>query len=388
MTRRVPASVDLTGKSVKLDITYKGPIDTEFRALLDSKLLPLLAGREGKGVRLVKTGEDAVLSAQILSAEVKSEKNKSKRGIGMTSDAITYSGKTEATLEVMDGKGKPLDAGSLDYKFLRRGLVVNVVDGGTTAWIRKTVAQNAPSNSELKPQELKKLLADGLAHKIARRIVNLDETFDVQLPAGAVFEPVKKAVQGQKWGAALEAAEKLQVDDRNLFAKEYLIGLTNEALAYVEHDQTKVVDLLNRADEHYEAAARKKADEKPVLEATDRVKDSIEYYLAMQSTSGKGAELTSAAEPMTPKSKSAGPSESPAPAPKYTDGENSALIFLKNSGATNEILISYINTTENPHYDLTAGGLGALLKAGIAGPVLETIQKKMKPAPSSGRTKP
>jgi len=395
LTRKIPASVDLTGKSLKLDISYKGAINGEFRSLLESKLRALLAGHEGKGVRLVKTGEDAILSAQISSADTKTDKGDPKNTMAFTSQILEYTGKSEATLEVADGKGNPLESSpASEYHFTRHGIKVTVK---TKFGIPFPLPPMSPHTSELTPQQLQAILAEGMAHKIAHLVVNLDDTFNVPLPSGGTFDSVRKPLEGKKWGEASEAADKLQVDDKNQPMKEYLIGLTSEAVAYAEHDQTKIIDSLNRADQHYAAAVEKKSDYKDASEADDRVKDSIEYYLTIQSSAKKESDPV---KPEPAKTSTETQVKPPAPpkepekpaAPAYTEGENSALVYLKGQGLTTEMLIGYINNADHPKFDIkTAAGLGQLYKAGIPQPVIDAIKKRMysaSPPRSSGTKKP
>ena len=181
------------GKTVNFEPSTAGPsIPAEVATVLREKIRTLLLqGREG-GIQLVETKEDTILKCIVNSYEPRVERD-NIREIGNQRQALkTLIGNIDASVQVLDSNGDPLDEA-----ILKHHMESDYVNGRQTMqtspagnWLKnskdivnRVLGSGARKTARLPTdQEWSSLLAEGLAYKVANRIVPVDEEFSVPLP--------------------------------------------------------------------------------------------------------------------------------------------------------------------------------------------------------------
>ena len=106
--------------------------------------------------------------------------------------------------------------------------------------------ERLPTDSEWKSS-----LVEGLATKVANRIVPVDEEFVVMLPGEKEFSQVCDMAKAGRWGDVQERLETAAPMSGHAEAyRQYVLGVSSEAIAYSDAGSAdKAVDLLNKASQ-------------------------------------------------------------------------------------------------------------------------------------------
>ena len=283
LTRKLPPVVDLAGARVQIKVSKITAVKDDLIDVMQTKLRAVLLKDRGRGISLDDPHPDTDLIVKVTSFETAEQKQQRQNG-NETSSYIVILGNMEATVEVFDRKsGRALDSENLkDHyeKWFLQGTVQNGSKGVPNPFAKKpktSTDERLPT-----PSERVSDVVEGMANKIAQRLVPIDDRFDVELPAG--FKELESYAKAGNWGALKEKAEsmtplaKAEEDSCRL----YLVGLSSEAIAYKESDPKKAQDLLVNAADAYQKAKDSNKNEDRFNEPISRAQQSLERYITLE----------------------------------------------------------------------------------------------------------
>ncbi len=226
--------------------------------------------------------------------------------------------------------------------------------------------------------EWRDALIEALAAKVANRIVPVDQQFVAILPLDKEFAQVRDLAKANHWGEVEEQMEKMSpVQGPNEAYRLYMLGLSYEALACGGSESPKdAAEQLNKATKYYDDAHKLKPGEHEFSLAQIRAQDSLDHYLEL--------EHAIEARANTPPPSSAPTPESSKPAENVAN--NAALVAMAQAKMPESVLTTYVQTVQEPKFDVSANGLIELGKGNVPPNVIAAVQKRMV-ASSSGTRK-
>jgi hypothetical protein len=356
---------------------------------MSTKLRAVLLKDRGRGISLDDPHPDTELRCRVTTFEITEEHPRKTVGNEVNSYTVIL-GNMEATVEVFDLKsGRALDSENLKDHYEKWFLTGTQSTG---RGIPNPLAHKPKvSNDDRPPTQSERVSAvvEGMANKIAQRLVPIDDRFEVELPSG--FKELESYARAGNWGALKEKAEsmtplpKLEEDSCRL----YLVGLSSEAIAYGETDSQKAQDLLVNAASAYQKAKDANRSEERFNEPISRAQQSLERYITLDKIARKagsqsrGVKVTAASDsPQTPAR--AGPgAPPPGPAPVGSAArmvyDNQYLMKLKSTkGITDKLIISEIHDADPPQFDISPNGISQLIAAGMSEDVIIAVKTKMR----------
>ena len=275
---------------------------------------------------------------------------------------------------------------------------------------KSTGSSAAPSQSELRNN-----LINGIVKQMAQRAAPVEERFSVKLPKGK-FEDLSKVALTQSWGKVLEGAESMEPlpKEKDDSYRHYLIGLSNEALAYEQTNNDAARDYLFRARKAYEDARAKNAGEEEYIQPWTRVDKALaqyekikrqaeEYrnYLASKKVESKSPAPVQGAQPdsipanSTPTSEK-NPDKKSEGNPVVSGGgsggseaiwDNQMVIKLwKQGNVTEQRLVEFVKNAPTHKFDpFSAQAVLELTGAGVPQSIIDAMIQKVKPQPPARR---
>jgi hypothetical protein len=386
LSRKLPPVVDLAGAKIQVKVSKNNVVKSEDLVdIMSTKLRAELLKDRARGISLDDQHPDTELRCRVTIMEFTDEKTTKQNG-NVTDAYLVQIGNLEASVEIYDKKtGRALDSENLKQHSEKWFLTGTMQQGKGIPNPLQKKPKLADEQRLPTPAERVSDLLEGMARKIAQRLVPVDERFDVELPSK--FKDMESAAHAGNWGALKEKAEsmpplpKVEEDSCRL----YLVGLANEALAYSVKDAQKAQDLLVNASTAYEKAKEQNKGEEYFNGPINRTQESLERYIALdkiaKTTKAKprdSAPAVAAVPAAGSASRSAGPA-----APVY---DNAYLIKLKKSGSSDEFIISEINDATHPKFDISPAGITQLADAGLGDPVKIAVKNKMKAASAARPT--
>jgi len=392
LTRKLPPVIDLAGARIKIAVTKAASVKDDPIDIMATKLRAVLLKDRGRGISLDDPNPDTELRCRVTAFELADERQQKQIG----SDLNTYTvvlGNMEATVEIFDLKsGRALDSENLKNHYEKWFLT------GVTQTGRFVLPGKKPkvSDDDRLPTNSERMSAvvEGMATKIAQRLVPIDDRFDVEMPLG--YKEMESYAKAGNWGALKEKAESMpplpKAEDDS--CRLYLVGLSSEAIAYGQADPQKAQDLLVNAASAYQKAKDGNKSEDRFNEPISRVQQSLERYISLEriarlhKTSQSRGVKVSAADPPS------APSAAPAPAPAGAIAEpvgasaklvynNQYLIKLKSQGTSDKLILSEIQDADPPQFDISPNGMAQLTAAKFTDDVILAVKAKMRAKPAS-----
>ncbi len=430
LTRKLPPVSARNGSTVQFLPEIAGnSIPAETATILREKIRTLLLNAKAGGIQLVDGPADTVIKCIVTGYEPKVV-HPGERKIGLKNQKIqTWIGNIRASVQVLDSRNRPIDAANLQYH-LENDFVtseqedkVASVQDKKTSWRDKVatgikVARGGSDAGDLvsaagggqqmhdalgaegkggrAPTEIewRDALIEGLADKVANRIVSVDQEFVALLPVEKDFLQIRELAKGGRWGDVQEQTEKMSpLSGSSEAYRLYLIGLSYEAIAYGEAEKSnEATATLNKASKFYTDAKNVKPAEHEILLAQIRAQDSLDHYLEIQHFLQNRPKEPAAEAPVKEvKAAAAGPaggSGSAAVTPAENSANNAALIDMAKEGLPESVLITFIQTVPDPKFDVSSNGLLQLARAHVSGPVIQAIQKQMAKPPARTPARP
>jgi hypothetical protein len=383
LSRKLPPVVDLAGARVAIKVTKAASVKDDPVDVMSTKLRAVLLKDRGRGISLDDPHPDTELRCRVTTFELTEERQTKQSG----NESNTYTvvvGNMEATVEVYDLKsGRALDSENLKDHYEKWFLISSAQTKGFALPGKK------PKTEERLPTPAERISAvvEGMADKIAQRLVPIDERFDVELPVG--FKELESYAKAGNWGALKEKSEsmsplpKAEEDSCRL----YLVGLSSEAIAYGEKDPQKAQDLLVNAASAYQKAKDANKSEDRFNEPISRAQQSLERYIALEKIArmAKSPSQARGVKVMTANKAPAAPAPAgavaePVGASARLVYDNQYLIKLKASGSSDKIILSEIEDANPPQFDVSPNGIAQLSAAKFSDEVILKVKAKMRAA--------
>ncbi len=419
LIRKLPPVASRDGSTVRFIPEIAGnSIPPETATILREKIRTLLLNAKAGGIQLVDGPADTVIKCIVTGYEPKIL-HPDQRQVGLQHQQIvTWIGNIEASVQVLDSHGKPIDAANLkhhlenDFVVVQQeekavalndkraswrdkiGSTLKVMKGGDKGDIASLAgggtqmhdALGAEGKGSRQPTDLewRNTLIEGLAAKVANRIVPVDQEFVAVLPVDNEFAQIRELAKNGRWGDVQEQAEKMTGLKAAAEAfRLYTIGLSYEAIAYQDAGRPdKAADLLNKASKDYDDARKAKPGEREILLAQIRAQDSLDHYLEIQHYVQNRFKQVPPGQQISGKSKT--PQTGSQNSGKAVEGpleenvaNNAALIEMAKAGMADSVLVTFVRTAPEPKFDISASGLLQLARAKIPSSVIEAVQKRM-----------
>jgi hypothetical protein len=422
LTRKLPPVAARNGRTVKFVPEIAGTsIPPETATILREKIRTLLLHAKAGEIQLVDGPADTVIKCIITGYEPKIL-HSSERQVGLHTQQIrTWIGNLEASVQVLDNRENPIDAGNIkfhlerDFVTAQREENVTSLTDKRTSWrdkmagswktlkggadlgdiaamagggqqLHNALAKTENDAREPTDLEWRDALMEGMAAKVANRIVPVDQEFKAILPLDKEFAQIRDLAKSGRWGDVREQTEKMPpLQGANEAYRLYTLGLSYEAIACGDDQRPEeAVDLLNKASKYYDDARKMKPSERELLLAQIRVQDSLDHYLEVEHylASRKGLSSQRASEKALV-GVQPGAATMPGSAAAQNVANNAALIALQKAGMPEGVLTTFVNTASEPKFDVSANGLIELGLAKIPGTVIEAVQKRMTPTGSN-----
>lgn len=398
ITRILPAVAARNGSTVRFEAQVVGSIPVETGTILREQIRTLLLHAKTGEIQLVDGPADTEIKCTVTSYEPKTIV-KGTRNVGTATQTIeTWVGNMNASVQVLDSRDHPLDAANiknhLENDFVigqeaRTSPTATKAHGlfsslGSTSIGRTLGVGSAAAGAVTAPgsggangkgarpptdAEWRESLVEGLAVKVANRIVPVENEVVAVLPVEKDFDHLRELAKTGHWGNVEEAADKMGTLSGNAEADRlYMIGLSYEASGYAESAKPDDASTaLNKASEFYGKAVQLKPNEREFFLAQLRVQDAVDHYVAIQQylqTHGAGKKP----EPVVQTaSASAGAGAE----------DNAALIEMTTSGLPEAVVLSYIDGAKDPKFDISAQGLILLSRSKVPAAIIQAVQKKM-----------
>ncbi len=419
LVRKLPPVAARNGNTVRFTTEIpSSAIPQETATILRDKIRTLLLNTKSGTIQLVDGPADTVIKCIITGYEPKVARP-GQRQVGLQQQQIvTWIGNIEASVQVLDNHDKPIDAANLKHHLENDFIVaqteektatvtdkkaswkdkvangVKAVKGGNKGDVATVAGGGKGMHDALSPEdkggrpptdlEWRNALIEGLAAKVANRIVPVDQEFVAILPLDKDFADAREMAKSSRWGDVQEKTEKMgQLAGAKDAYRLYLLGLSYEATAYRgTANAGEAAELLNKGSKYYDDARKLDPKEREFLLAQIRIQDSLDHYLDIQHylENRPAATAPSAAVEKAP------PATQPAPAAQPPAGgsgpdvaDNASLIEMARLNIPENVLITYVQTAPDPKFDVSGKGLIQLGRANLSPKVLEAVQKRMAP---------
>jgi len=415
LVRKLPPVVARNGTTVRFTAEIADPSTPQaVLPVLREKIRTLLLGSKVGGMQLVDGPADTIIKCVITGYEPKIVKKGTRQVGNKTLTIETWVGNLRGSVQVLDGRNKPLDGAELKEHFekdfvvaqteqavtavnnkkasksSRIGSMIGVVRGGdagdaaSLAGGGKEIHDSLGPETKVDPQptdlDWRDQIIEAFASKVANRIVTVDEEFTAMLPLDKEFAQVRDFAKAQHWGDVQQQAETMgQLKGGKEAYRLYLDALSYEAAAYQKPDSPdKAMESLNKATKLYGDAAEAQKEHEFVL-AQIRAQDSLDHYLEIAHYMQNPPAAT-ASSPTPPPAATPAVTPVAQPSPAISPEEvpdNNALISMVQAGLGEPVLISYVKGAVKPKFDVSSAGLVALAKAKVPPAVIQEVQKKM-----------
>jgi hypothetical protein len=431
LIRKLPPVANRSGNTVQFLTETPGSVPAEAATVLRDKIRTMLLNTKSGSIQLVDGPADTIIKCIITGFEPKVVRT-GQRQVGVQHQTIvTWIGNIEASVQILDRQNRPIDAANLkhhlenDYVVQQsEEKVASVTDkkasireklaGGVKvlqSGARKSdVASLAGGGQQISgalsvgdkggrpPTDLewRNALIEGLAAKVANRIVPVDQEFVAVLPVDNEFRSIREFAKSDRWGDVQEQTEKMSPLSGSKEAfRLYMLALSYEALAYRDPEHPKeAAELLNKSTKYYDDASKIDAREREFLLAQIRVQDSLDHYLDIQRYihNRPAATATTADSTIPPQTPGAPGGGAQGGSDRDNVAGNAILIEMAKMPGQEATLLTFVQTTPDPKFDVSPSGLLQLMRANVPAKVIAAVQKRMAPsAPAAappGRTPP
>jgi hypothetical protein len=394
LVRKLPPIINVKDASFKIEASSTSrTVPNDVVETLITKTRGLLLKDRERSLRLDDSTPNYTLRCKVTGYELTHQDR--VEGSGNTETKfLAVIGTIEATIEVLDNTKAALDSDNLKSHFEREYITAG---GGTIGLLTGARPKSAKGRVPT-PLEQRDLVVEGLAAKVAQRLVSVEEEVEIQLPISGSFKDMQEMARRKRWVELQEAADKMPPakKDEDDSYRLYMLGLGYEGLAYdkAKTDPDAAKELLTKAFGAYTDAKEKKPREGYFIEPEIRSQESLDSYLAIEHFK----KLASVAKPPVPANVPAPPGPqtpvaqqqvAPPPPPPATPNEwnNQMLIALKKQGLPDATLTNLIKSAPNPKFDISAQGILELTTNGL-GSVIDAVLAKMQPAAPTPAPKP
>jgi hypothetical protein len=283
LKRILPASVNLNQKRIKVHaIGASQTIPQDLLTVLRTKLVTSIQ----KDNRFVvdERNPETLLNFTVTNYYVEKRTTAATQN---TPACTFYTGKIEASYQAVEvGTDAPLDSENLVYAVTEEGPKKSSMLAGVLHRSGGGCGTQA-KNSE---NEARDELVDAIVTQMSQRAAPFEETISVPVPGGKL-EPLSALAISQRWAKLLEEAEKtppLPKGDDDAY-RLYLVGLSNEALAYQDAKDAADLEKSRRGDVTTEKAKKAmEQEEKDFSEAQAYLDKAAKAYKdALQGKAGE-----------------------------------------------------------------------------------------------------
>ena len=402
LTRKLPAVAARNGNTVRFIAEIAGPFPNDTAVILREKIRTLLLHSKTGEIQLVDGPADTEIKCILTSYEPKVLREGQRQVGTVIQKTETWIGNIGASVQVLDNHNHPLDAANLKHH-LENDFVISQQNAPSSAQPSSpfgikvpqikikghsfgnapTMAAPADAGARGKggrpptESEWRESLIEGLAAKVANRIVPVDDEFVAVLPVEKEFAQLRELAKTGHWGNLQEQTEKMgPLSGGNEADRLYMLGLSYEAGAYGDSGQAdQAADALTKASKFYTDASQLKPSEREYFLAQLRAQDSLDHYTEIKhfEQSRKPSNQVSQAKP------------SGGSAPKL-GFDNDAVVAMTQQGMDEHIILNFIQNATDPKFDASASGLMELGRERVSANVIGAIQKKM--AATASATQP
>ena len=362
LTRKLPPVIsNLPGSTLKLEATATQSVPREVLDVLITRTRAEILKDRDRKIRFDDNNSDVNLRCRVTGWELVAQERNVQNG-NKVERYLRIIGNVQATVEVFNGRTRiPLDSANLKNHYEEE---FDMSTGASTNWLKNLGTGKKSATRLPTPQEQQSMLMDGLAKKIAQRVVPIEEEVVIAIPKGKKFDEIKKAAQAKRWGEVVEMAEKMEPfpkPDDDAY-RQYIIGVGHEVLAYQPGKGAKEIqDELSTAQSAYLKAKEMKREEKKFQDPNLRVQESIDHVIAILDVM-KQSTVRDVEKPKGP--------------PRTFS--NDYLIYLHNDLKRSEkFIINQIETAADPKLDDSPAGQDALFRGGLSEDVVMAVSRRM-----------
>ena len=229
-----------------------------------------------------------------------------------------------------------------------------------------------PSRDQIEDQ-----LIDRVAQKAAGRVSPGRETVRVMLARSDEVDRLNALAQNRRWDEWLGALNGMPPhrDPKKDSYRLHNLAVAHEAMAYEATDPEDWATRLGRATALIREAATANPKEKYITEAAERIARSVESYrrLAALYAAEAAKPLPAAPPAKAERAPATSPTQAAAPEPSAAM-TNQDVIDLRTAGLDDDNLIAAIKAAKDVRFDLSAGGLKALLAAKVSNKVIAAMR--------------
>ncbi len=240
----------------------------------------------------------------------------------------------------------------------------------------QTGGPTTSKTSNLTPEQMQSLLADGAARYVASFLVSTVEDLEVPLASGgSLGEPNKLALAGL-WSRDLEALEGLgsfPTPKADAF-RVYNMGVANEALGYATQDLSAAMKYLSAASNDYGKAMDANPGEKQFIASQNRIKTALAQVTALIGIAKANSEQQAVQQHPAATTVAEAPKDSD---PPLTDAD---VITMVGAHLDEANIIDTIQHAGSVHFDLSVPAQVKLSHAGVSGHVLLAMKTRARNA--------
>jgi hypothetical protein len=447
LQRKLPAAVRLPGGAIDVKVLSHDAAYANLTQTL-SDLLTAELQKNDQHIHVEKNAPDAIITCTILAfqtpppvpfmrTEVVFQKKK-----GVPEQPRQYykvTGEVDVSYQARSANSKILDTDDVMDKYSENFEAgTNAADGESIAskvtnpFKRLAGKKSDETYGPPTPTELRQILLTRVAKQIAARLVNTDEIVEVPLARGKLSDTDKLA-ESKLWSRYVETLEMMTpfpspIDDAY---RQYNIGVGYEAMGYQTEDHAAAKKLLDKAAIAYGRAIDAKPQEKPFIDAQQRIETGEAQYRKLvagvrtaeaappisnppansapsSSVPAAATTMKSAASPKPPSTTTRGASASgsssksssgtgPAPTPNGPSTTtakpapvltNDDIIRMAKNGVDEASIIGAIRDAGAVNFDLTPDGLIKLASSGVKGNLVTAMRDKAHAATRRARPGP
>jgi hypothetical protein len=396
LVRVSPPKVFLMGTRINVKATSQDPTNQALAEKIRSQLESTLISADSR-LSADATKPEVLVDVTVLQNDY--------------SESMSKRRETERRQVGKDAKGKPVyqdyevmvDYKTVAYAFGAAYKVNDLVKGGSldADTVRYELRQDYREGSGAPEKfNLEGSAAAAVVGKIVPRLTPTREKIGVLLPKG-YLETYLPLGQNGLWSKYLEALSGLPENPKpsEESYRQYALGTAYEALGYAADDPDTTLKYLEQAASFYNRSIEVNPGEKffskpyeslfgskTAAAPLDRVKQALGDYRRIK-------EFRESYEKMQVAAKSAVPAEGgkslDRPAGGPTDAvDNAAVIQMLQSGLSEDIILTSINSAPHCHFDVSPKGLVELSQAKVSSHLIQRIQEIASKGKDAGKGKP
>ena len=353
MTRRLPPVMNVSGKTIEIDMDKASGASATGIEL--QRAIESLLTSEGSGVKVESNGPDLVIDCQI--TEYNAPKIETRTENKTTTQTVV--GMLQVVFSIKEVRTRRTIASGKTERQIRTDLGTSANKEGIAGYkitnpFQKKQAGDKTMNSTLDAQNE---MVDSVAKNISSYLVVTPEPVDALLAVGKSVEAANKLAEKKLWSRDLETLETVTplTDERLEAYRLYNIGVANEALAYQSQDNKAAIKYLQEASLDYGKAISARPDEKYFLDPQNRIKVALEHYMPPPPRVEKPVEIKAKEEPPV---------------------SNEDVIAMVQAKMDDAMIIDNIKEAAKIDFDLSINGQLKMTKSGVKTTIIRAMQSR------------